>query len=195
MIDLVVVLHAHLPYVLGHGRWPHGSDWLMEAVVDSYLPFLDMDDALGRQGVAAPVTLGVTPVLAAQLASPDFAAELRDFLAQRLATCDEAERELSGRGEETLVGVVRFWRALYLERARSIEARGGDIIGALRSLEAAGRIELTSSAATHAFLPLLARDESIRLQLLAGLAEHGRLFGRTPAGSKALLITIDMINP
>jgi len=22
------VLHNHLPYVLSHGRWPHGTDWL-----------------------------------------------------------------------------------------------------------------------------------------------------------------------
>src|SRR5439155_288793 len=41
---------------------------------------------------------------------------------------------------------------------------------------------LISSAATHGFLPLLARDESIRLQLAVGVAEHKRLFGRTPTG-------------
>jgi 1,4-alpha-glucan branching enzyme len=58
----------------------------------------------------------------------------------------------------------------------------GDLVGALRDFEARGRIELISSAATHGFLPLLARDESIRLQLAVGVAEHKRLFGRTPTG-------------
>ena len=23
-----LVLHSHLPYVISHGRWPHGMDWL-----------------------------------------------------------------------------------------------------------------------------------------------------------------------
>ncbi len=22
-----LVLHAHLPWVIGHGVWPHGMDW------------------------------------------------------------------------------------------------------------------------------------------------------------------------
>src|SRR5690606_1947946 len=39
-----------------------------------------------------------------------------------------------------------------------------------------------SSAATHGFLPLLGRDESIRLQLLVGRAEHLRHFGDLPQG-------------
>ena len=30
-MDFVLTLHSHLPYVLNHGRWPHGSDWLCEA--------------------------------------------------------------------------------------------------------------------------------------------------------------------
>jgi 1,4-alpha-glucan branching enzyme len=59
---------------------------------------------------------------------------------------------------------------------------GGDVVSALRALEDSGRIETITSAATHGFLPLLARDESIRLQLALGRAEHRRLFGRVPQG-------------
>ena len=29
------VLHSHLPYVIGHGHWPHGMDWLNEAAAES----------------------------------------------------------------------------------------------------------------------------------------------------------------
>src|SRR5690606_30001210 len=46
----------------------------------------------------------------------------------------------------------------------------------------AERLELTTSAATHAVLPLLSRDESIRLQLLVGRREHRRFFGADPEG-------------
>mgnify|MGYP003290937383 CR=1 FL=1 len=40
-MDFVFTLHSHLPYVLNHGRWPHGSDWICEAAVDTYLPLLE----------------------------------------------------------------------------------------------------------------------------------------------------------
>ncbi|MFI5233081.1 MAG: 1,4-alpha-glucan branching protein, partial [Gemmatimonadales bacterium] len=180
--DFVLVLHTHLPFVLGHGRWPHGSDWLTEAALSAYLPLLEQCEALREERVDAPVTLSVTPVLAAQLASAEFAAEMRAFLAQRLAACDAAERELSASGDARLVPVVRFWRDEYSRRTLQFEMLDGDLIRALRRLERDGRIELMSSAATHGFLPLLARDESIRLQLFAGRAEHERLFGRAPAG-------------
>jgi 1,4-alpha-glucan branching enzyme len=181
-MDFVLVLHTHLPYVLGHGRWPHGSDWLMEGALDSYLPLLDRLDALHGEGVPAPVTIGMTPVLGAQLAAPGFAGELRAFIAQRLAACDDAERELTATGESALVPVVQFWRGRYHHSLSQFDALDGDLIGALRALESHGRIELMSSAATHGFLPLLARDESVRLQLFAGRAEHERLFGRAPSG-------------
>jgi 1,4-alpha-glucan branching enzyme len=59
---------------------------------------------------------------------------------------------------------------------------GGDIVAAFRGLEGAGRLEIITSAATHGFLPLLARDESIRLQLAIGRTEHRRHFGRDAEG-------------
>ena len=182
VMDFLLVLHTHLPFVLGHGRWPHGSDWLMEASVDSYLPLLDAMDALRRERVSAPVTLSVTPVLAAQLSMPQFARELGAFFAQRLAACDDAERELGAAGQGQLLPIVRFWRERYRKCHRQFDALGGDLIGAMRALEDEGRIELMSSAATHGFLPLLATDESVRLQLFTGRAEHERIFGRAPAG-------------
>ncbi len=40
-MDFVLTLHSHLPYVLNHGRWPHGSDWICEAALDTYLPLLE----------------------------------------------------------------------------------------------------------------------------------------------------------
>ena len=36
--ELVLALHGHLPWVLGHGRWPHGESWLYEAAAGVYLP-------------------------------------------------------------------------------------------------------------------------------------------------------------
>jgi 1,4-alpha-glucan branching enzyme len=181
-MDFVLALHSHIPYVLHHGRWPHGSDWLCEAALDTYLPLVEVLQGLSGDGVPAPVTLGITPVLASQLASPAFRTELEAFVAQRLEACAEAGRALEAAGEPRLVALTRFWHERFAGLHRLFQRLDGNLPGALRSLEDAGRLELMSSAATHGFLPLLARDESIRFQLAVGMAEHRRLFGRRPAG-------------
>ena len=98
-MEFVLALHSHLPYVLNHGRWPHGSDWLCEAALDTYLPLLERLEELAVEGTPTPLTIGFTPVLANQLASPAFAGELEAFFAQRLAACDEAPPTLPASGD------------------------------------------------------------------------------------------------
>jgi len=181
-MDFVFALHSHLPWVLNHGRWPHGSDWLCEAMTDTYLPLIEALDALEREGIAAPLTIGVTPVLGAQLSHPALESEMAPFFEQRLSACEEAEQGFGSSGEEHLIPIARFWRERYARLQRLLSRTDGGVVGALRRHADAGRIELLSSAATHGFLPLLGRDESIALQLAVGRAEHRRLFGRDPAG-------------
>ena len=181
-MDFVFTLHSHLPYVLNHGRWPHGSDWICEAAADTYLPLLETFRRLGAEDTPAPVTIGFTPVLANQLASPVFVREMEAFFDQRLAACTEAPASLAKTGEQHLLPLVEYWRARLLRLRRLFHDIDGDIVAAFRALEAAGRLEIIGSAATHGFLPLLARDESIRFQLAVGTSEHRRLFGRAPQG-------------
>jgi 1,4-alpha-glucan branching enzyme len=181
-MDFVFTLHSHLPYVLNHGRWPHGSDWITEAAIDTYLPLIESLRALEAEGVQAPVTIGFTPVLANQLASDVFKGELELYFQQRLTHCDEAPASLRETGDAQLIPLVDYWRDR-LTRLRSLfRAIDRDIIGTFRDLEQRGRLEIIGSAATHGFLPLLSRDESIQLQLDVGRREHRRLFGRDPRG-------------
>ena len=181
-MEFVLALHSHLPYVLNHGRWPHGSDWLCEAALDTYLPLLERLEELAAEGTAAPVTIGFTPVLANQLASPTFAREMDAFFAQRLAACDEAPASLATTGDQALLPLVDFWRSRLGRLQTLFRTIDRDLIAAFRRLQERGRLEIIGSAATHGYLPLLARDESIRLQLAVGREEHRRLFGAVPKG-------------
>ena len=181
-MDFVFTLHSHLPYVLNHGRWPHGSDWLCEAALDTYLPLLETLRGLSADAVPSPVTIGFTPVLANQLLSPTFVGEMQAFFAQRIKACEEAPASLATTGDSHLLPLVEFWRARLVRLQRLFTDIGGDLIAAFRGLEAGGQIEIIGSAATHGYLPLLARDESIRLQLAVGVSEHRRIFGRSPTG-------------
>src|SRR6478672_310597 len=133
-MDFVLALHSHLPYVLNHGRWPHGSDWITEAAVDTYLPLIDSLQALADEEISAPVTLGITPILANQLTSPVFESELRQFFAQRLTACDEAESEMRDTYDAHLLPVVSYWRERLTGLLALYDSIDADIIGSFRAL-------------------------------------------------------------
>lgn len=181
-MDFILALHSHLPWVLHHGRWPHGSDWLCEAALDTYLPLLERLRALEAAGVPTPVSIGFTPVLANQLSHRSFGVELETFIAHRLEACERAPASLTSTSDAELLPLAAFWRARFERLLGLYRTVGGDLVGAFRRLQEAGRIEIMGSAATHGYLPLLARDESIRFQLFLGRAEHRRLFGVDPVG-------------
>jgi len=181
-MHFVLTLHSHLPYVLNHGRWPHGSDWLCEATMDTYLPLLEALRELESKEFVSPITLGITPVLANQLANPRFQEEMDAFFDQRLKACDEAPESLVETGDRELLPLVDYWRDRFLRLRGLFDEVGGDLLGAFKKMEDETRLEIISSAATHGFLPLLRREESIRLQLAVGASEHMRLFNRAPRG-------------
>jgi 1,4-alpha-glucan branching enzyme len=181
-MDFVLQLHSHLPWVLNHGDWPHGSDWLAEATIETYLPLIEKMRWLQHDNVWAPITLGITPVLANQLGHPSYPAIFEKWVANKLANLEEEGKQFTARGEEGL-GFVCGWTAANMAKYRDLYREiNGDILGEFRKFADAGRIEITGSAATHGFLPLLGRDESIKFQLQLGRREHERIFGRTPVG-------------
>ena len=60
-----------MPYVEGFGTWPFGEEWLLEAIAACYLPLIDAARAPAERGDGGVATVGVTPVLADQLALPE----------------------------------------------------------------------------------------------------------------------------
>ena len=147
-LDFVFALHSHLPYVLNHGRWPHGSDWICEAAFDTYLPLLEVLRQLGDEDTPAPVTIGFTPVLANQLASPTFAREMDAFFDQRLTACAEAPASLASSSELHLLPLAEYWRERLTRLRQIFDDMDGNLVGGFRALQAARR---------HARLPPAAR--------------------------------------
>ncbi len=72
------VLHSHLPYVVNHGTWPHGLDWLHEAAAETYLPLLRVLGSLEGRGVRLKASINLSPILLEQLSHPTFQEGLSD---------------------------------------------------------------------------------------------------------------------
>lgn len=177
------VLHGHLPYVVAHGRWPHGMDWLNEAAAETYIPLLDAFWGLVEEGISPKVTMGLTPVLCEQLRHPDFVSEFKEYLAAKIKASERDEAEFAATGRQQLVPVARMWREFYsgiLQRFEGVY--GEDVVGAFARLQDGGHIEIITCAATHGYLPLLGEDTSVQAQIRAGVHTYRRHFGREPRG-------------
>jgi 1,4-alpha-glucan branching enzyme len=175
--ELAILLHSHMPYVEGFGTWPFGEEWLFEAIATAYLPLLELCERWRRQGETGLITLGVTPVLADQLVVGQVGERFLTFVREVRAETHRLDTEGLERAGETAAAEALHRSARQYERAADhFERLGGDLVATLRRLREAGVIELWTSAATHAVLPLLATETGIRLQLQTGVESHRERF-------------------
>jgi 1,4-alpha-glucan branching enzyme len=171
-----LVLHAHLPWVIAHGRWPHGESWLHEAAAGCWLPLLATLDRLSRSKVNASWTIGITPILLEQLAHPAFAAGFRTWL-------DHQEQAAKG-DRRTAHPSMRPLASAHLDRLRALRTQfeRGDLATRFARHARAGRIGLLTGPATHAYHPLLATPRCAAAQVRVGLATTGARLGVKPDG-------------
>ena len=180
---LLLVLHAHLPYV----RHPEDEDhleegWLTEAVLECYLPLLGLLERLTDDRVPVRLTLSLTATLMAMLEDPLLQRRIGERLARLRAL---AEREVRRTAKDAAFGpAARFHR----DHLRQLEAQWSDryrgkLLPALIRLRDAGAVELIASGATHGFLPLLRPSpEAVAAQVAVGVSEHARVLGARPSG-------------
>ncbi len=176
------VLHAHLPYVLSHGRWPHGTDWLSEAAAETYMPLIRVMRELIDEGVEPHLTIDISPVLAEQLADDSFKEEFIDYLQQKVKAAKHDSEEFFKYDQEDMLEMSHFWENYYQDLLDRFDAMNRDIIAEFRRLQDDGYLEIMTCGATHGYFPLLSRDESIQVQVKAAVKTHKRHFGKVPRG-------------
>lgn len=177
---LCIVLHAHLPFI----RHPEGErfyeeSWLYEAVAETYVPLLRMMDNLWTDGIDFRLTMGVTPPLAEMLADP----LLMERFEERLEKLQHIAGTQADRWSGTDMESAAQWMVRELEDIDDVIGRwGGSILRGFETMQARGRLELITCAATHGYLPLMATDEGRRAQVEIALDTHERHFGSRPRG-------------
>ncbi|MCK6526458.1 DUF1957 domain-containing protein [Myxococcota bacterium] len=179
---LMVVLHAHLPYVRQpeHPRFLE-EEWFYEAVAETYVPLYRELRALADRGVPFRLTLGITPPLAEMSRDPLLRSRLRGYLEDRLRLA-EAEVARTRTHDPRFTEAARVYLEVYGEALRLFDERRGDLLSCFRELRDAGHLEIVTCAATHGYLPLLATREGRRAQVLQAVRAHQRHFGESPRG-------------
>ncbi len=180
---VVLVLHCHLPYVLSHGKWPHGSDWLCEAASETYLPLLNLIGGLQGRGLSARFTVGITPVLCEMLASPLFPPTFKEYLGEKIRAAAFDRQSFVDKGDVVMAALAEGWQSFYESRLTDFtDLYKEDLPAAFRQFQDDGQVEIITSAATHAYLPLLDLDSAINAQIAEGVASYKKHFLRAPRG-------------
>jgi len=173
--QFTLVLHSHLPWLAHHGRWPVGEEWLYQSWAATYLPVVEVLRTLAAEGRSHLLTLGITPVLAAQLDDPHCLAGMHHWLGNWQLRADEAAAAGNvalGRHEHRLAAAaLREFEQNWRHGAAPV----------WRGLVDAETVELLGGPLAHPFQPLL--DPRLRaFQLHEGLADAHLRWGTRPTG-------------
>lgn len=183
--DLLLLLHAHLPFVR-HPENPYHleENWLYEAITSTYLPlcaelssFADQTPVLQK---GPRLTISLSPTLCSMLRDTLLRTRYRTYL-DRLLRLGEAEL-VRTQGETDLHELARFYLGRFTELRSLWMSLDGDLVGAFGRLQTAGVVELITTCATHAYLPVVRENAARRAQLLIAVRHHRACFGSYPKG-------------
>lgn len=176
-----LVLHAHLPFVRHpeHERFLEES-WFFEALLETYLPLLRLLEGWWRDRVPVRLTLSLSPTLCAMLADP----LLQDRFQRRLLRLiDLAEREtFRTTFDPPFQELAWFYQQRFTECLSTYRAWNGRLLPAFLEYQHRGLIELMTSSATHAVLPLLKNAAAVRAQVLVARDRFQDWFQQAPGG-------------
>lgn len=180
--SLCLVLHGHLPYVLHHGVYPHGEHWLFEAAAETYLPMLDVVGHCALMKARPALTFGLTPVLLEQLSHPRFKEGFVEYLEEQIARARSDRQEFESKNDLHFAYLAQRWADWYQAQLDHFERINRDIPSEFAERFRDGHIQILTSNATHAYMPLLLNDEMLAAQMSLGTSTSKRILGIAPRG-------------
>ncbi|PKL08222.1 MAG: DUF1957 domain-containing protein [Spirochaetae bacterium HGW-Spirochaetae-7] len=180
---VALVLNAHLPFVR-QPDYPRFLEerWLFESLSETYLPLLRVFARLEADKVPWKLSLALSPTLEAMLGDPLLRSRYIVWLSMQL---ELAERESSRcSGDPAFEPLAAMYAELYRQNHDDFSILyGGNILGAIDFYYKKGRIDLLTSGATNAFMPMYrSYPEAIAAQVEASVVSFRTAFGRSPSG-------------
>jgi 1,4-alpha-glucan branching enzyme len=179
---LSLILHAHLPFVRHpeHEKFLEET-WLFEAITETYVPLLQMLERWQRDGMATRLTLTLTPTLCAMLLDPLLQGR---YVRHLEGLIDLAEKETHRtHWDKPLNQLAHFYHRRFADIRSTYFSCEKNLVAAFGKFQDSGHLEIITSAATHALLPLIANHPpSVRAQILVARDHYRSCFGRDPRG-------------
>ena len=179
--NINLILHAHLPYVR-HLEYPRflEEDWFFESLNESYIPLLRMLEKLSKENVRYKLSICFSPTLLTMLEDDMLKKRFINYMDLHIELGENEVRRLQGRTNRALA--QKYLKDLR-ENLKYFEENGESIIDVVKKLRKEGHLELFTTAATHAYLPLYREfPTAIRSQVIVGIETFEKIFGYKPDG-------------
>jgi 1,4-alpha-glucan branching enzyme len=166
----------------GEIKFSAEEQWLFEAISDTYIPILEVFERLERDHVPFRLGISFSPLLCYMLQDEYL---LRRYLGYVDRQIEFGAREMDRtENEPALHTLVQFYYdRLVDKRILFTERYGGNILKVFSYYQKKGRVEILTTAAAHAFLPIYtAYPEAIQAQIEAALSSFRHNFGKLPHG-------------
>jgi 1,4-alpha-glucan branching enzyme len=177
-----LVLHCHLPFVRHpeHERFLE-ENWLFEAITETYIPLIDIIDRWIVENIDVRMTVSLTPTLCSMLLDPVLRSRYERYLDGLIELAEKETHRTYW--EKQFLPLATMYHERFGKVRATWDKNGGDLIAAFKRFQEAGKVEIITSAATHALLPLLENHpESVRAQILVARDHYKSCFGTDPKG-------------
>ena len=172
---LAFVLHAHLPYVRKSEKNSLEEDWLFQAILESYLPLLQVMESSEKLNDNAKLTISLSPTLLSLLKDPELKAKFPEWIMTRIDLLNELSKEDKAYSE--------FLLKRLQTQLKDWEKCQGDLIIRFKNLSKTGFLDIMTCAATHGYLPILRENEETVIgQIKTAIHFHENIFEFKPLG-------------
>ncbi len=176
-----LILHGHMPYVKKSGVWPAGEETLFEAMLETYIPMLNVLRNLKEEGIKSAITINITPILAEQLADEYMKERFIEYMGAMISRAKKDIIRFQNHHERKAIAEFHLKNSLYILDT-FYHNYYKDILGSFKWLQDEGMVELITCGATHGFLPLLESDSGLFSQIQTAVDTHKRYFRQEPKG-------------
>ncbi|KLO23711.1 MULTISPECIES: glycoside hydrolase family 57 protein [unclassified Marinitoga] len=182
--NIIFVLHSHLPYV----RHPDYEEfmeerWLFEAITETYIPLIRVFQNLEKKGIKFKLVMSFSPTLIEMLNSMDLQEKYVRYL-KKIIELSEKEYERTKDEELIKHKMADYYKNNFKEILEIFEKMyNKNILDAFKEYYEKGYLELITTSATHAVLPIYSEyPEIVKLQIKYGLETFKKAFGFYPKG-------------
>lgn len=180
---VIIILHAHLPFV----RHPEYStfleeDWFYEALTESYIPILEVMEGLLQDSVDFRLTISLSPTLLAMMNDPLLQ---NRYITKLDSLIDLAYSELKRtRSQPKHNALAQYYYEKFVKtKELFIQKYRQNLIGVFKCFQDKGNLEIITTTATHAFLPLMNQNRNaIKAQIQVGIEYYKKFFNLNPHG-------------
>jgi 1,4-alpha-glucan branching enzyme len=178
-----IVFNGHLPFVR-HPELSNPSQELcfFESISETFIPLLEVFDRLDKEHIHFRMAISLSPVLCHMLTDELLIQRYLEYT-NRQVIFGEQELQRTA-ADPKLNALVRHFYNRVVEKKAFFSGRyENNIIKGFEYYQKKGRLEILTTAATHAFLPFYAAcPEAIRSQFEVAISAHRNFFGKSPQG-------------